>query len=699
MAASDRLVYSHSISESFVHIINPVAVQALKAIIQRLGYLEYFSDKKGGSEIHIVSDFSSTSKVVDDNGNPKIVDNRIRAKLMPSINPSNNKWEGSGTTIALGNGNAIVSNPGGGNTSRRIPWDKNSMTTRDFAVFYDRYSHTDLTEMAVGSTLQLEVQAEFSHQVVATEFLARIFQCLTDGDMIGYVDIEYDYPVPMPIQQVLRHIYDLRGSHDQTDRSSYDWCHNNSKGAITLMVNRNKPDTKELVISRNNFQALYLVECSQDFPQPKSTGPGVTVNFNLTVQYARAERLVLRYPCIVNNKYVDFDFIPMDAEYRKGPPSPIMWSNMAVTRFWIENYGRKGHEAVHYPWWDKWQVPADSILTHRGFTQIAVIAFTLDDPDDETAETVIDLVNGLPGFHLSDGVINEIKVKRNTLLFPNDYINISVFADDAMLGMVAWTDGYKPLLDLSDGRHLHVRGHRKDAVYRLVVSYNPRPINMTSRPISYQVYPSRWLDVTSPTYVQTKDGICLDGVAYFYRNADNTAYIPIPADVAYPGRPTNDLRALYNVGVLFNQEPPMVDASMRPKYEPIAIDDESSIEIIEKKIGTPSGQVYCYAQPNTGSDEPQMVYIDLKSVVILIREAHPEIGKIYLSDVRTQIGLPNTIIIQEELAPAITEPVQSIAPTLKSYIDSSRGRNVNHVWKVGLVTYRDAVHKQIRHRR
>ena len=28
MAANDRLVYSHSIGESFVHIINPVAVQA-----------------------------------------------------------------------------------------------------------------------------------------------------------------------------------------------------------------------------------------------------------------------------------------------------------------------------------------------------------------------------------------------------------------------------------------------------------------------------------------------------------------------------------------------------------------------------------------------------------------------------------------------------------------------------------------------
>lgn len=687
MAGPSRALQSHVINESLVHIIHPVATQSLKAILERLGYLDYFGEN--GSRVHIVTDFSSTSKSVDENNNAAIIDNRVRAKLTPNVNPSSNKWEGNGTTVDLGNGNAIVSNTTGSNTAR-IPWVPNAVRDRDSAIFWDKEFDISLSEMAVGSTFTMEVNCEFRYPTVAAEFMSRIFQCLHDGDMIGYVDVQYDYPIPIEIQHTLAYLYTLRGPRPEVQNdSAIAWLKDYSEHAICVLENRNDPSKKEVAVNKNQMQAMYLVECSQDYPQPMD-GEGASVTFNLTVQYARPNRMVLRYPIIVNNEFVEFDFIPTKPEYRMGEPSPIMWQNLAYTQYWQQLYMLRGTQVVHYPWWDGWEVPTDGLPWRRGHRPIAIIAFTLDDIDNEEGITTFDMVNGLPGIRLSDDVIQEIKYKRNQVLFPNDFVNITVYADDSQVGHVAWTDGYKALLDISDGRHLIVRSRRRNAVYRLVISVNEHPVNLTSRPISYQVYPSRWLDVTMPTYVQTKDGVVVKDTVYFWYNDLAKTYNSIPPEVAWVGRDIFAIKQYYHVNVLFVQEPPLASDQMAAKYEDVEKDNEATILIDEKRIGTPSGQVYCYAVNPASKNDPTVdkTYIDLGAVVTSIREKEPTKDKIYLSDVRTEIALPKTVVIEEELAPALVEPISTISSTIQSYIDSSRGRNVNNVWLATISTHK-----------
>lgn len=453
---SQRLTLAHIVGESMIHIIEPVADQALRFVVGKLGLSGLME------EIQIVSDFKEVSKATDKSHNAKLIDYRVRARLAPNVNPSNNKWEGTKTIADLGNGNAIVRQDVAGR--KKSPWSGHDITSRDISIFHNEDLFLDMTEWNVGSTLTMEVKLDFRDLTPAQECLSAIFATFTNGEMIGYVPVQYDYPIPKPIAYVLRQIY-MRTNNTQSHEAYDQWLKDNSAGCLSWNVNRNNIHVRELVGLKNNAQAMYLIECQQDAPEVGSNR--FTVNFNLTVQYSRTNRIIFDYPILVNNQLLPFELVPCGKTVRTANHGPFQWQNEAVTKLWNSMYDYHDPAPAKYPWWDPWNVPETAIIKKTGFHPIYTAALELDDLTNKEGVTRLNIVDDLPGYKLRDDIVSMLKEGKNLCLGHNfTYVNVSVFAHDYPVD--------RELLDF-DGTYLTIKSRRPEPNYRLVISVNPTP--------------------------------------------------------------------------------------------------------------------------------------------------------------------------------------------------------------------------------
>lgn len=473
----NRLLLTSTVSESLIHIVDKVADQSLRWVINKMGYRDLFSN-----HIDISSDFRTWSKTKDKNEAARARGNRVRAKLNPNVNPSTIKWEASGTTVDLANGNTPQQNPNGGRTSQRLPWAAgNHISMRHSSIFRDDFIGVDLSERSLGSSLSMEVTMEFEDEHLANEAISRIYQCFTNGDMINYVDVMYDYPIPNNFQAIMKYLYHLkctdaehpRGAFDEQGKFKteewYKYLQKYSNGAITFLFNRNHAKYQELVVNKNHFQALYLIECNQETPAPLDP-EGASVTFTITVQYSRSNLLALEYPIIVNNQYVEQKYVPMERQYRSaGPESMVMWQNPAWTAMWHRTYSVHPPKPFMFPFWDPWMVPTDSRIWMNKFRPILIAAFTVDEPENPDAVTQFDFDTDMETAfesRLDPAITDCIRLKKNRVFGVDEFVNITVFADD----VAVYEKGH---LDISDGHTLIIKNRRTSPIYRMVVSVAP----------------------------------------------------------------------------------------------------------------------------------------------------------------------------------------------------------------------------------
>lgn len=487
---ANRCITSHTVGESLVHIFYPVADQIVAHVIDKLGYRDLMKDN-----VSITSEgFREWTKTNDLDGNANTRKNRVRVKLNPNVNPSTIKWEASGTTKALANGNTLQQNENGSSHASRLPWATGGhISKRRLSIFRDDEIAVDMSERAVGSSMTMEVTMEFEDVYQANEALSRVFQCFTNGEMINYVDIMYDYPVPSDFQYLLKYLYHLKCTTPENPNGAFEnkkfkindwfqWLRKNSNDAITIIVNRNRPEHKELVVNKNHFQALYLIECSQDTPNP--TDPrGASITFNLTIQFSRANILVMEYPVIVNNNYVDYKYIPLERKIRAaGPESMIMWQNPAVTMLWQRTYTNYWPpKPFIFPFYDPWEMPHDCKAYQYDYRPVMQAAFTLDNITDPEGTTQFDFATDMAkAFEskLDQDILNCIAKDKNLVFTTNSLVNITVFADD-----VAVDNKY---LDISDGHTLIIKNKSPKPIYRMVLSV--RPPSKVERPYWNKVW-------------------------------------------------------------------------------------------------------------------------------------------------------------------------------------------------------------------
>jgi len=477
---ANRLIISHSIGESLNHIHYKIVTQVAKSIVDRMGYHDLIAEN-----IDIKSDFVDWTKTKNKDSAANIRGNRVRVKFNPNVNLSTIKWEGSGTTKDLANGNTLVQNPNGASVAQRMPWLLGyHMHKRNSSIMCDDEIGVDLNDRMVGSSMTMEVTMEFEDEFMANEALTRLFQCYTNGDMINYLDIMYDYPVPEQFIYLTKYLYHLKcltasnenGAFQLIDgkrkfkiQEWYEWLKKYSNGTISVLFNRNRPEHKELVVNKNNFQALYLIECSQETPQPLDPA-GASITFNVVIQFARANLMTLEYPVIINNNYVDPKMVPMERKIRAaGPETMIMWQNQAFTKYWHDTYTTWPPSPVKFPFYDPWNVPTDCCAWQNGYRPVLIAAFTIDDPDNKDGDTRFDFDTdpaAALGSVIDADILKCIKEKKNRVFGVDEFVNITVFADDVAIR----PDGDEHLLDISDGHTLIIRNRRTLPVYRMVLS-------------------------------------------------------------------------------------------------------------------------------------------------------------------------------------------------------------------------------------
>ena len=483
----NRLITTYSVGESLIHIHQPVAQQLAMHVAEKLGYLDLFQETGHGGII-VTSDQFDFSKTKNEFGKAAIREERMIVKFNPNVNPSTNKWEGSGTTKALANGNTTMQNQDGQNHSSRIPgFDGKHIPGRRFSIMHDDLIGVDLAEVTVGCSMTMECQMEFHDEFRATEALSRIFQCFTNGDMINYVDIMYDYPVPKYLQGIMRYLYHLRcldedhpdgnitvvdpqGKKHFDQKAWVEWLRKYSNCAISMLFNRNRDHVPELIVNKNHFQALYLIECSQEAPE-KLDPHGWAVKFNMTIQFARANLMSLEYPVIINNNYVDPKYVPLERKIRAaGPDTMIMWQNPSVALEWQRTYLSWPPKPYKFPFYDPWEVPSDGRAPLWGYMPVLIAAFTLDDLKTENGVTIFDFeTTPAEAFEskIDEKILECIREKKNFVFGCEQFVNVSVYADDVTV--------QRDMLDLSDGHTLTIKCRDRIPIYRLVISIGNPP--------------------------------------------------------------------------------------------------------------------------------------------------------------------------------------------------------------------------------
>lgn len=479
---ANRLMISHSVAEVLPHVCYPICKQVVRCIVDRLGYHDEMKDC-----IDIKTDFHDWTKTTDVNEAAMVRGgSRVRVKLNPNVNPSTIKWEASGTQRDLANGNTLIQNQNGSQGAQRYPWKHgHHISNRMFSIFRDDEIAVDMSDRMTGSAMTMEVSMEFEDENLASECLSRLFQCFTNGEMINYVDLLYDVPIPEQFEKLLMYLYDLKcttqsnpqGNKDENGHFKvqewYEWLRKYSNDTISILTNRNRFEHKELVVNKNHFQALYLIECSQETPHTLDpAGAGIT--FNVTVQFARSNLMVLEYPVIINNNFIDPWAVPLERKIREaGPETKIMWQNPAFTRLWHETYTRWWPpKPVVFPYYDPWMVPTDSRAWIYNYRPVLIAAFTVDNPDDPEADTRFDFDTD-PELALESIIAPEIieciHQKKNKVFGVDEFVNITVYSDDIAIRY----NGEENLLDLSDGHTLIIKNRRTQPIYRMVISIKP----------------------------------------------------------------------------------------------------------------------------------------------------------------------------------------------------------------------------------
>lgn len=453
-----RLALFYSVPEVDIHIIQPIAAQLLTKIIYELGYKDVMKNN-----VHLLSDSRMTSKHIDENNNPNLVIDRVIARLTPNLNPSNNKWEGYKTQIDLGNGNTLITGNRPGANAVKKPWDPSNINAI-FPVFHDADSCTDLTEWVTGTSFSMEVSMEFTESNLANEALSRLYQTYNNGEMINATDLVYDYPIPAAIVNTLYYISTLL----HIDKSNFlAWLREQSKDAISLLMNRERRDDTEFIIQKNQKDAIFQIECSQETP---TMGDNSAIfQFTVHCQFARVNQLILEYPVSINNQMVSFNFVPMNEEKRTANTGACQWQNKAVNEYWkLLNQQTHIVQPIHFPWWDDWLLPRDARIYKRNFRPVFVGVITLDNIDDPDAVTTINLETDIPGYSFIDEFITELKSLKEKALDVYNGINVSVFADDVQVD--------NSLLTLTDGVTLTIANKLPYRVYRVVVCTCQQPV-------------------------------------------------------------------------------------------------------------------------------------------------------------------------------------------------------------------------------
>ena len=282
------IVYS-AISEQTDHIYDIIANQYAHKILRDLNLLTDMKDK-----IYIDTGYSAPQKTNDDDHNSILRKNRLTIKAIPNTNPTSLKWD-----------NLTGQHVTGQYINSRTLHNQFAMILADKAV--DIY----LREMTIPTSVVLEFDLELVSRDQAYEIPAQLFRRYATGQAFTEA-ITYDYPIPNDILTVIFSLYKMRKLN--TPLKFHEYINICTNGKISYNVSRKLTNGNiELAIPKTMINTVATLEYNEDKPEEvkiNRSANAYQIKFNVTVQFERADMMVLQYPCVIDNQLLPSNMIP-----------------------------------------------------------------------------------------------------------------------------------------------------------------------------------------------------------------------------------------------------------------------------------------------------------------------------------------------------------------------------------------------------
>lgn len=444
------LTLTSSVPELAVHVFEPIMRQITHKIVYDIGMAAKLDNK-----FYYITDQTSSSKSTDENNNPTLRENRLTCTMRPNMNADSSKWEMA--TPSHFNGRYI---------------SDRDMGERD-PVFWDTSLGMVLSEHTVPCMMTFECVMTFKENSDAYQAMSRMNRYYGNTEKISINNLVFDYALPKDVYYIIYLIYKMNGG---LQENFVDYLKTCSCNDIDVLVNRYNSALKELSVSKTACNGLATIEMTQDKPtEEKINQTPLTYNleFVITLQFERVDLLILRYPPVVRNVLVP--------DYAVFVEPDKQWGNIVAFHPYInmENYLKREMEypqkergvvktvnCIRFPWYDRWMLPANSPLRALGYKPFFISIVLLDDIENEAGSTMIDLSAPLDGYRsFVPEVIQMFQDIGSMTLFMEDYVNISVYANDKLVEPT--------MLEFTDGVHLNILNRDISKVYRLVISEHP----------------------------------------------------------------------------------------------------------------------------------------------------------------------------------------------------------------------------------
>ncbi len=435
-------ILTSDVEDLYQHLFHPIGEQIIAKMLTGFNLKKVF-----GNRVHLKSDVSSSSRSSGEDNSPTLEDNRVTVAMTPNFNPQEVKWATTTFQHGIHGVNSIHDRQG-----RRV-------------IFHDEEIQTTIVEREVPANLLLEFTMQFTDRVAAHAAVSKIQTTYTDGDKMLLTDVMYEYPLPLSMYVRLYGFFkQLKGG---TPEDFLQYLSDFSGTRVSTNINRHAPDTseKQIVVKRNLSNVLAQIDFNVDKPVREGTGQSTDkfiLEFSVVVQFSRCNLMVMMFPIHMMNQQVPGDLLVPDMSLQYADPSTEhpFFAQDKFLKLLANEAPEPPPKPVMIPWYDSWIVPTKSALPVMEYQPFVSIAITLDDIENPTGETVIDLED-LP-VTLAPTIIEILKAQGNGSLYFDRPVNVSVYANDVAMEPNELT--------LDGGTILRIARRDVYPVYRLLIS-------------------------------------------------------------------------------------------------------------------------------------------------------------------------------------------------------------------------------------
>jgi len=412
------LTHMAQISETLTHLINPIAEQACRKILDQLALSDVV-----GPMFQMVSDIRASSKSWERRFKPK-VKSETSFKGVIKYNPVSTglKYDvslpGQHMDAQLMRSDTFVTNP----------------------LFFDPTHNIVLFERFHPANIQVDCSLTFIDRVQGYDAINRFHSLFNRGEYFQLQDFTTNYPLPPEHLVALNKLAKLAG----IEKGCFgQWLTACSKDRITWEASKRlRNRTYEVVVKYDTFEAMVYIDYTPEALQIDSPGKApqnLVLNFQLTIQFSRPDRIYMRYPIVIHNQLIPDSLITSDRRDAYNDTYDVLHHRFKGIDEAHQMFKEHARKPKRLPWYDDWLVPRFSSFHEEG-AEAFLIGVVLQDTepvmtgkleDPKPPEyTTVDLTSDIDNYYLSTDVVAYFEKNLRDCLKPEALYNIGVYIGD-----------------------------------------------------------------------------------------------------------------------------------------------------------------------------------------------------------------------------------------------------------------------------